>query len=85
MEQILAANLQGAGDIGQDRRQGSNFQRIVRGNRNVVLRGSFQGEAAVAAGLPGNPLADLRERPRQLNAGKVTGELHPAISSSRTK
>ena len=42
LKQVFAAYLQVAGNVSQDRGQGSNFQRIVRGNCKVVPGGSFE-------------------------------------------
>ena len=52
LEQILPADLQVAGDFRQDGRQGSDLQRIVGRNCEVMLRGNFESKANVAAGLP---------------------------------
>src|SRR2546423_14640227 len=56
--------------------QRSNFDRIMIGNRDVVLSAFAGGQAQMAAALPRDRIAQLSERPRQFSAGNISWQFH---------
>ena len=48
-------------DIGKDRRQRADFQRCMSRDGQMMFRGTVERQAEVAAGLPGDPVAQPRQ------------------------
>ena len=51
-QQFIAGQALSRGNVAQNGRQGSDAQRVVRGDGDVVLRGPLAGQPDVAARLP---------------------------------
>ena len=63
----------------------ADLQEIVAGDRDVMLSGPVGRESPVAACLPSGLVAQLREGIGEVVPREVSGDLHTAMSSSRTK
>jgi hypothetical protein len=85
LQKIVAADLQVIRYVIQDSRQGSNLQRIVRRNGNVMLGWIIDGEPNMAAGLARYAITYTRLCFNKLGAGQVPRQSHAAMTSSRTK
>src|SRR5256885_6205410 len=65
-----------ASHIAENTGQRSNFDRIMIGNRDVVLSAFAGGQAQMAAALPRDRIAQISQRPRQFSAGKISWQFH---------
>jgi len=63
----------------------TQLERIVSGDRHMMLAGHIRSEADVAAGLARDAIADSSERCRERRPGQVPRKLHATMTSSRTK
>ena len=71
-------------DVGEDRRKRSDPKFVMVRNRYVMLRRPIAGEPDMATGLPGNSVSESGERLGELSPGYIPGQLHAAMTSSRT-
>jgi hypothetical protein len=69
----------------QDTFKGSNFDRMMFGNRDVELAVKLGGQADVGTVLPDAFVAQNAQRLEQFWSGDIARRLHAAITSSRTK
>lgn len=84
-QQLVARDLEVAGNIAENPRQCADLQRIVRRNRYMMLGRGLRGEPDMATRLAGDSVSDSRERLGKRGARKVAWDLQAAITSSRTK
>lgn len=73
-----------SGHIGENGREGTDAQRSMLGNREVMLAMLECGESEVTAGLTGDRVTELAKGLIEIASGQIAGKPHTAITSSRT-
>jgi hypothetical protein len=81
-QQFITAQFMVYGDIGENGRQRADLQRIMGGNRDVMLSRLHRGKPDVTPDLSGNLAANRRQCLCQLDSSEVPGEFHTARTSS---
>jgi hypothetical protein len=71
-------------DVGKDGRKCPDPKIVMVRNRYVVLGRPIAGEPDMTTRLPGNSVSESGERLGELSPGYIPGQLHAAMTSSRT-
>ena len=84
LDELLSRNFKMSRDCGEHGRERSDPQRVVVGDRDVMLAVFERGQTDMAAALAGDAIAEPLERPRQVAAGEVPRQPQGVRTSSRT-
>jgi len=86
LKELFAAQARPGRNVPQDGVKGTNLDRIVVRNRDVMLAlGSDGRNADVTAALTGCDIPQSAESPDQIMARHISRQFHKAITSSRVK
>ena len=72
LDQLIAAKLEVSGHFANNSRQGADFDRIVIGNRDVMLSPFNDGQAQMAAGLTRDLVTEAAQGFRDIRAREVS-------------